>query len=358
MLEHTKQCLMADKRLNVVYLGGSITEGSGASRQETCWVELFTKWLRETWPDCKVNSYNSGIGATGSDLGVFRCDRHVTAHAPDLLLVEYAVNDYPERPEDAGRNLEGIIRKVRTAYPECDILYFALSNMEMDQNDYEKGKVPETTLVHERVADYYGIPHSRPGQVLFERIQAEGCPYETYMPDTVHPNDVGYQIYFECIRDTFLQCMRVPAKPPAALPAPLYERQRVHAVLVDPDCIRAPGWTFHNEVFYDLYPSYIEATQPGAGFDFAFEGDAIGLCWDTAHDSGDIEWAIDDGPYTVHSAWDSYALEFDRPRYCILAQDFAPGKHILHLRISERNHPQSKGHTIRIAQFLVNPTQG
>lgn len=356
MLSHTKQCLEVDKKLNVVYLGGSITEGAGASSVEMCWASRFTQWLRDTWPDCEVNAYNAGIGGTGSDLGVFRCDRDVLPYRPDLLLIEFSVNDYCERPDDAGRNLEGIIRKVRRAYPECDMLYFGLSSKGINELDYDKGRVPAVTSAHERIARRYGIPTARPGQVLAAHIRAEDCAPEDYMPDTTHPNDKGYQIYLDVIIDTFRTALDAPGEPPHTLPRPLYPRTRDNAMLVIPTQEDAPGWTLREEPFYGRLPQYIEASRPGTELTFAFEGEAIGIYWAVAHDSGDIEWSLDGGAWKKRSAWDIYALEFDRAHYCILAQDLEAGTHTLRLRISSEKQKQSKGYAIRIGAFLVNPT--
>lgn len=56
MLENTKFCLKKEKKLSVVYLGGSITEGAGASEYSRCWVSLFDTWLKNTYRECSIHS--------------------------------------------------------------------------------------------------------------------------------------------------------------------------------------------------------------------------------------------------------------------------------------------------------------
>lgn len=73
-----------DEEIRIGYLGGSITAaGSG-------WRSKSLGWLRERFPDRKIEEINAAIGGTGSDLGVFRLEQDMLQHEPDLLFVEFA----------------------------------------------------------------------------------------------------------------------------------------------------------------------------------------------------------------------------------------------------------------------------
>ena len=93
MLERIKKKLTDEKDLCVVYLGGSITEGAGASAQDRRWASRIQAWLEENWPDTRWRSHNAGIGGTNSEFGVFRLQHDVLSQKPDLVFVEFAVND-------------------------------------------------------------------------------------------------------------------------------------------------------------------------------------------------------------------------------------------------------------------------
>ena len=70
--------------LRYVAIGGSITQaGKG-------WIG---DWLRGRFPRSSVTAVNSGMSATGSGLGVFRIDQDVIAYQPDLVAIEFCVND-------------------------------------------------------------------------------------------------------------------------------------------------------------------------------------------------------------------------------------------------------------------------
>ena len=87
---------LARGRLTVGFLGGSITDAKTGTR----WPEPLLAWLAATRPDVALTVENAAIGATGSDLAVFRVQRDILARGCDLVFVDYAVND-DDQPPDA-----------------------------------------------------------------------------------------------------------------------------------------------------------------------------------------------------------------------------------------------------------------
>ena len=55
MLENTRYRLENNLGLTVVYFGGSITEGSGASVYDNCWAAKTTAYFKNKYPDCAIN---------------------------------------------------------------------------------------------------------------------------------------------------------------------------------------------------------------------------------------------------------------------------------------------------------------
>ena len=75
-------------------IGGSVTEAYASSDPlEKSYGGLATQWFRERFPGAKVRFVNAGVGATGSVIGVHRAGRELLAHRPDLIFVEFSVND-------------------------------------------------------------------------------------------------------------------------------------------------------------------------------------------------------------------------------------------------------------------------
>ena len=78
--------------VTVAYIGGSITEGDN---KPTCYAARSYDYFVETFaknPD-KCHYVNAGISGTPSVLGSLRLENDVLNHNPDIVFVEYAVND-------------------------------------------------------------------------------------------------------------------------------------------------------------------------------------------------------------------------------------------------------------------------
>lgn len=85
----------AGEEITIAYIGGSITDGSSASPQEEkCYAGLTQTWWEWTFQDATINYVNAGVGATDSYIGVHRAAEDVLASKPDLVVVEFSVNDY------------------------------------------------------------------------------------------------------------------------------------------------------------------------------------------------------------------------------------------------------------------------
>lgn len=55
-----------EKKLNIVYLGGSITMGCNATKTELRYVDRSAKWWRTNFPEAEISYFNAGI--TGEQL--------------------------------------------------------------------------------------------------------------------------------------------------------------------------------------------------------------------------------------------------------------------------------------------------
>lgn len=104
----------AGKEVTLAYIGGSITQGAGATPINTeCYAyksyQLFQK--RFAVLD-NVKFIKAGVGGTPSELGMIRFDRDVLRNGekPDIVVIEFAVND--EGDETKGNCYESLVRKV------------------------------------------------------------------------------------------------------------------------------------------------------------------------------------------------------------------------------------------------------
>jgi len=349
-LPNTLYRLTNNRKLTVAYFGGSITEGGG----ENGWRAKNTAWLRAQYPDAEITEVQAAIGGTGTSLGVFRCDRDVIAREPDLVYIEFAVNDRGDW-QNTGRNTESILRKIYAANPYAEIvIVFTLTKAIADGM---AGDEPYRSRdIQMRLARRYGLPVVNIGEALRREIEsAHGGDWTALAPDTVHPNADGYIPCAAEMAAFMASALRGEAHRLHAvrLPMPLYESLRTDARLEDAACAHAEGFILVEESLCRRYPHYLEGGA-GASLTLEFFGDTVGVYWMMAKDSGRIRWRIDGGEWSTRSAWDRYCLKFNRANSALLAADLEKKMHTLEIVVDSTHDEESEGCMIRIGAFLVN----
>ncbi len=360
MLENTKYKLTKTDKLTVAYFGGSITEGAGASDYAHCWAGLTTKWLGEKYPNCEIKGIQAAIGGTGSTLGVHRFERDVLSYKPDLVFFEFAVNDSFGRYDELSNNCDAVLRKLWNFNPFADIVMIYTVTSQLSGH-MAKGGINESRTAFASTAYYYGgIPQIDVGEVLRIRTIAEGGDWMKYTCDGCHPNDAGYAIYLDVIKDHLgnildsAKELDAPAK--RVLPSPLYvDDSRINAHMEDAfDTAEYEGFEKVEQSLCGRYPHYLEAVEPGASLTYAFTGKRIELYWMLAKDSGDIIYSVDGGEERTMRSWDTYCPGFNRAGNHCLAYNLPYGRHILKLRVADTKAEESQGHAIRIGAYLVS----
>jgi lysophospholipase L1-like esterase len=206
---HVLEKLNKGETVKIAYLGGSITAANG-------WRPKTTDWFKKTFSNAKIEEIHAAIGGTGSNLGVFRLARDVLQYHPDLLFVEFAVNDGGTSPENIWRSMEGIVRQTWKANPQTDIV-FVYTISEALAKEPREGICNKSMSAMELLADFYGIPSinfavpvlalEKSGKLLFKGESApEGVIL--FSTDSVHPLDAGHQIYVQAVIESFEQMQK------------------------------------------------------------------------------------------------------------------------------------------------------
>lgn len=212
-LANTYKKLTQDKELNVVYFGGSVTNGTG-STDGGSWRARISDWLVNNFPAATVNNYNKAIGETGTYLGCYRVARDIVSVAPDLLFIEYSINDKYDFAsyERASMQFETIVRAVKKAYPDCDIVTVLVTDSDVG-DEAALGELHIQAQAHEDISQKYDITTLHVGRVFAEKVTAEGWTKGTqgvwleYMTDMVHPNNAGYDVYYQVIKEFMANCL-------------------------------------------------------------------------------------------------------------------------------------------------------
>jgi lysophospholipase L1-like esterase len=192
--------------IKMAYLGGSITAQDG-------WRVLSLEWFKKRFPGAAFSEINAAIGGTGSDFGAFRLKDHVLKFKPDLVFVEFAVNDDSTPAKKIIRSMEGIVRQIWQQNPLTDIC-FVYTLTEQDIPAELNGMLPISALTMEKIADKYQIPTINFGYEVTKMVRnkdliMKGANMELngikiFSGDGVHPYaETGHLIYCEALKSSF-----------------------------------------------------------------------------------------------------------------------------------------------------------
>ncbi|MCA9082555.1 MAG: SGNH/GDSL hydrolase family protein [Planctomycetaceae bacterium] len=386
-LANTFHRINAGKSVRVAYLGGSITAAAG-------WRVKSLAWLKEQFPQSEFTEIHAAIGGTGSDLGVYRLGRDVLDHNPDLLFVEFAVNDGGAAPENIWRAMEGIVRQTWSRFPHTDICFVYTFRVGYEE-DLNKELCPRAASAMEMLADHYQIPSvnfalrivqlQQEGKLVY---QAEAPPSDgrtQFSKDGVHPLDEGHQIYTNVLAGAILQ-MKTEHKPEAELHSYADRLQNsfisdhwqqakmvpVSAEMMSSEWKQLAADHPLARSFSGRMGTLWEANSPGSRLTFRFRGSAVKLYDLLGPDGGQVTITVDGEtrPKPV-ARFDSYCT-YHRIATLNLASGLnadsvhevtieihpdQPDRQSVAFRLqdpeTELKSPKYQGHAVRVSQIML-----
>ena len=355
--------LHAGDGVRIAYLGGSITAQEG-------WRPRTLNWFKDQFPAAKIEQINAAIGGTGSDLGVFRLKHDVLDQDPDLLFVEFAVNDAGAPPEQIHRCMEGIVRQTWTRNPKTDVcfVYTLAGNM---LETLKREELPRSMTAMEQIAKHYGIPSinmgvevarmEKAGTLVFKgelpKTDAEKAALGNrvvFSPDAVHPYpETGHQIYLEAVVRSMEKIRTVAQSGPHAIPAPFRADNWEQAKMIPlRQANLSSGWQRLDpgkdtlaKRFGNRLPEMWKATQPGESISFQFSGTTAKIYDVLGPDCGQVFVKVDGRQPVVKPRFDAYCT-YHRLATLSIAEGVSNTVHQVELTI----HPEQPEKTKILSQ--------
>lgn len=184
--------LRAGEEVTVAFLGGSITQGAGAvPLQENCYARLAWQGLTERYGN-SIRYIKAGLGGTPSETGLVRYDRDITRDGqvqPDLVVVEFAVNDSGDETE--GVFYESLVRKILNApnHPAVILLFAVFA----DDWNLKRRLAP--------IGYRYQLPMVDVLEAVSAQFEAKDrvITKRQYFYDVYHPSNLGHRIMADCL---------------------------------------------------------------------------------------------------------------------------------------------------------------
>lgn len=182
------------EKVVIACIGGSITQGtiSGGSRDKEItdkksYADIFFEWWKDTFPGTEFEFVNAGIGGTDSYLGVHRVQKDVLNYEPDLVLVEFSVND-----EDSlfyKKTYDNLVRKILKSEndPAVMLLYMGQTNGATAQGN------------HVFVGFNYKLPMLSYTSMINDMMSQGIYSAEELSGDVVHPSALGHAMTGEIL---------------------------------------------------------------------------------------------------------------------------------------------------------------
>ena len=340
--------LKSGKPVTYGAIGGSITQGSAASEPKFRYVDRLASWLGNEY-DNEVNIVNAGIGASNSLFGVFRCGKDLLSYKPDLITIEYAVND--TNNPDTALSYEALVRKCLEFSPDCAIILIFTMNIDGDNKQH----------LHIPIGKHYQLPMLSYRDAVYPLVTNGQLKWSDISPDLVHPNDYGQNLIAEMLEMLLSECDKAPDDAAVAIPGYLESAAKKYA---NPALLDASQMNVTNQSGWTRGPHKAgytgwQSNTPGASIEIKFNGTYIAL--GTQQYSGDFGRAsvvLDDNAPIIIEGYFTKKKNNDwaggHTILTIIDDNIEPGDHTLKITLLEEKHPNSNGHKFDIGYILCS----
>ncbi len=247
------------EKITVAYLGGSITQGSSAG-DGLCYSKLTTDWLMEQFPNAEIEYVRAGIGATGSYIGVFRAERDVLSKNPDLVFVDFSVNDTTEYTQRNINSYDSLLRKLYNSETSPAVVTIAMTQEDGTSfQDY-----------HSEICEAYQIPMISYHDAILDVIRNGHIKWTDISDDNIHPNVTGHAVLTEIItaylQDVIDNLDNIDAETESDLSEMFTENKYENANMLAADTytpVEMSGWEYNSNMFGNFGGYWTVRTKDG-----------------------------------------------------------------------------------------------
>ncbi len=177
----------AGEDVTIAFIGGSITEGYNAGTTEI-YAKLTYDYFAATYGTGEnVHYVNAGLSGTPSLLGLIRSDRDIFSSNPDIVFVEFAVNDGDSAEDVIG--FENLLRKALLQDNEPAV--FVLYSVTKEGYNAQASMAPITWN--------YDLPSVSVKSAIWSSIEDGSFSWSDWSNDEAHPNAAGQLLYSKFI---------------------------------------------------------------------------------------------------------------------------------------------------------------
>ena len=200
----------ANRTINLIFHGHSVPAGYHATPEVKpfeSYPHLFQLQLKQRHPNAVVNAFTTAIGGEDSVSGAARFASDVLTRKPDLVFIDYALNDRNRTPAE----VEAAWRSMVTAAKAAGVpvmLRTPTGAADADLADPADPLAQRAQLIRAIAADEEVLLADVSAAWLAEL--AQGTPQEELLSQVNHPNLAGHQIAADTVYRAFTAATCAP----------------------------------------------------------------------------------------------------------------------------------------------------
>ncbi len=353
------------KDIHVSFIGGSITQGERYS------VPFIEHWQKDRTGKITVN--NAGVGGTGSSYGSMRFEQDVLSYRPDVVFVEFTLNDQHRLDRNnVALNIENILSQCFNAKHIPVVVFIHIPDRRMLANGSAYG-IASNIQKYDKVLSEYGLTALNLHQMVLDRLADNNMDsWDNYIKsDNVHPTveqgariaEMMYQ-EFSSSPEIYLKRLSFPEELDSSRNFSAVNCQNISPFYTTCDS----NWIFQPEIrnvvtegygdpVQNPFCNYIGSKTSGATLTFHFTGTRILISGLTGDMGRSFAYVITDssGNVETEGVGDNYLKNYkwyEEPTLVVYGLEDA--KHTLTLTVTEDAEADALGRMFGIGEIWVD----
>ena len=196
--ERAIQKLKDGSRLTIAALGDSLTYGWMV---RTGFVDILEDMLRDSYPQANFKIIKRGVPGDTAQGGVFRAKRDIVSVKPDIVMLQFALNDAlsgysPAEFYDNMKHIIGILKE--ETIPEILLMTSPLI--------YDKDMMRLARPYYDKIcqiSEEISLPLALVDKYWEKKIAAGINHRELVQSDMAHPTEAGHRLMAEAVMELF-----------------------------------------------------------------------------------------------------------------------------------------------------------
>jgi lysophospholipase L1-like esterase len=197
-----KEAALQKGDVQLVFIGDSITDAWRGGAQN--------RLYRERWG--KYNPLNLGISGDETEHVLWRLEHgELDGLKPKAVVMMIGTNNLgnpkpPHTPEETALGVEKLVQTIREKLPESKLLLLGVFPRGAKPDDKYREQIKQ---VNQRIAKLDdGGKHVRYLDIGEKFLEPDGTLTKSIMPDALHPNAKGYEIWADAIQPALDEMMK------------------------------------------------------------------------------------------------------------------------------------------------------